>query len=198
MNPDPLAGLRPYHLPEPISWWPPAPGWWLLAALLMALAAALLLLRRRRTGREQPARLAARELDGLRTVWRAEGDDAAFMRGLSQLLRRFLLARFPGEPVAGLCGETWLRFLAEKAAETSFTDGIGRRLADAPYRRQARIDADALAELAACLIANVHGKAPPSKVKPLFHRNVHGKAPPRKLKPLFHRKVGKSGAEAGS
>ena len=155
MNPDPLAGLRPYHLPEPISWWPPAPGWWLLAALLVALVAVLLLLRRQRTRGAQPARLAARELDGLRAVWRAEGDDAAFVRGLSQLLRRFLLARFPGEPVAGLCGEAWLRFLDENAGDASFSDGIGRRLADAPYKPEARIDADALAELAARLIAAV-------------------------------------------
>ena len=41
MNPqDPLAQLRDIHLPEPVSWWPPAPGWWLLAVLvLIALVA---------------------------------------------------------------------------------------------------------------------------------------------------------------
>ena len=27
--------LRDIHLPEDISWWPPAPGWWLLALLSM-------------------------------------------------------------------------------------------------------------------------------------------------------------------
>jgi len=33
MNPDPLAPLRPLHLPDQIGWWPPAPGWWLLAGV---------------------------------------------------------------------------------------------------------------------------------------------------------------------
>ena len=35
-TPDPLAGLRGYHLPEAVSWWPPGPGWWLLARWLPA------------------------------------------------------------------------------------------------------------------------------------------------------------------
>ena len=34
---DPLAELRGYHPPDPVSWWPPAPGWWLLALLILGL-----------------------------------------------------------------------------------------------------------------------------------------------------------------
>jgi len=36
-QPDPLSQLRDIHLPEPISWWPPAPGWWLLVIIILIL-----------------------------------------------------------------------------------------------------------------------------------------------------------------
>jgi hypothetical protein len=155
MRPDPLAGLRDYHLPEAISWWPPAPGWWLLAALAIT-GAALVRWRRQRRGCVHASRLASLELARLRARWRADADATAFLRGLSQLTRRFVLARFPGEPVAGLCGENWLRYLAEKSAEPGFVDGAGRRLADAPYQANGSIadaaDVGAVADLVERLI----------------------------------------------
>jgi len=131
---DPLAGLRPYHLPEPVSWWPPAPGWWLLAVLLSVLAAAVYGWRRHRRAGRRSARLAARELARLRRALEADGDALACMRGLSRLTRRFVLARFPADHAAGLCGEAWLAYLADKSGEPAFLTGPGRRLADAPYR----------------------------------------------------------------
>lgn len=175
MKPDPLAGLRDYHVPEAIAWWPPAPGWWLLAALTIAAVAALLWWRRRRRGRAWASWLAAAELAQLRARWRADADDTAFLRGLSQLTRRFVLARFPGEPVAGLCGEAWLRYLALKSAEPAFIDGAGRRLADAPYwaagRRTGRAtdrtatetDVGAVADLVQRLIERHAGATPPAR-----------------------------------
>ena len=140
MMDDPLAGLRGYHMPEPISWWPPAPGWWLLAASAIAIAAAVLLWRRQRSWRHHASNLAARELAGLRAAWQADGDGLALLRGLSQLTRRFCLARFPADSAAGLYGDAWLSYLAAKSAEPAFVDGVGRCLADAPYWPDARAD----------------------------------------------------------
>jgi hypothetical protein len=141
LNPDPLAQLRGYHLPEPVSWWPPAPGWWLLALLLLlAIGAAvrLFLVHRRRGAARRNAR---RELQALRNAHTAGGDDTALVCGLSRLLRRFALARFPRERVAGLTGEAWIQFLDRYAADNVFTQGAGRALADAPYRTDAPLPA---------------------------------------------------------
>lgn len=165
MNQDPLAGLRAYHLPEPVSWWPPAPGWWILAGLVLVLAAALRFRRRRGRRLRQASHLAGRELAALRAVWHADGDDLALLRGLSQLARRFILARFPTDAAAGLTGEAWLAYLAEKSGNPAFVEGAGRRLADAPYRADCGADrgadASAIAELVEQLIArNVGGAAP--------------------------------------
>jgi hypothetical protein len=144
---DPLAGLRDYHLPEPVPWWPPAPGWWLLLVLIPGLLLLTLLLRRRARRRRLPSALAQRELTALRERYRRDADVPAYVSGLSQLLRRFVLARFPADSPGGLCGADWLRFLADRDDGDGFRTGVGRRLADAPYRPGAEIDAAALAEL---------------------------------------------------
>jgi len=154
---DPLAGLRDYHLPEPIGWWPPAPGWWLLLGLVVALLALVLVLRRRARRRRQPTALAVRELAALRAHYRRDGDGPAYIRGLSQLLRRFVLARFPGESPEGLCGEAWLAFLASKDDGDTFSRGVGRRLLDAPYRSHPELDPTELERAAAHWIRRNRG-----------------------------------------
>jgi len=165
----PLTDLRDYHLPEPVSWWPPAPGWWLLAALVILIAAILSWWRSQRVRRRHASRLASRELGELRDAWQAEGDDLALLRGLSLLTRRFCLARFPADSPGGLYGDAWLAYLAAKSAEPAFVDGVGRRLTDAPYWPECRgetppdqktgleTDAPAIADLVERLIVRNAG-----------------------------------------
>ncbi len=145
---DPLAGLRAYHLPGPVSWWPPAPGWWLLAglAVLACLVALGWALGRRR--RRAAARAALVELAGLRTAYARDRDPARFASELSRLLRRLALARFPRGEVAGLVGQRWLGFLDAHGGGGRFREGAGRLLADAPYRPRAEVPVDELAALA--------------------------------------------------
>ena len=135
---DPLAELRGYHPPDPVSWWPPAPGWWLLALLIVGLLIwvtvwALGAWRRRRLARAAP-RAALDELAALRAAHARDGDATAFARGLSRLLRRFALARYPRRAVAGLSGEDWLAFLDAHGGGGRFQAGPGRELLTAPYR----------------------------------------------------------------
>jgi hypothetical protein len=157
---DPLAGLRGYHLPEAVSWWPPAPGWWLLALLALVLAAlsARWLTRRYRSG--APARAAMRELAELRAGYARHGDAAAYAGGMSRLLRRYALTRFPRGEVAGLSGEDWLAFLDAHGGGGRFRRGPGRPLVDAPYRPDAELQAEALAQLVAEWIGRNRGRRP--------------------------------------
>jgi hypothetical protein len=156
---DPLAQLRGYHFPAPVSWWPPAPGWWVLGGLLLALiaAGAWVLLRRRR--RRAAARRAQEELQALRAALATGRDPAAFVRGLSRLLRRFALARFPRREVAGLTGADWLAFLDANGGGGRFRDGPGRLLTEAPYRPAGEIPAEELADLACdWILRNAEGR----------------------------------------
>ncbi len=156
MTPDPLAGLRDWHLPGPVSWWPPAPGWWLLAglALIGAVLAGRRWLRRRR--RLAAARAALEHLRRLRAEVAAGGDSRRFAAGVSGLLRRLALIRFPREQVAGLAGRDWLLFLDRTGGGGAFADGVGRVLVDAPFRGDGGLgsasDAEELTKLAAAWI----------------------------------------------
>jgi hypothetical protein len=144
---DPLTGLRPYHLPDAVSWWPPAPGWWLLLLITMVLIFAIVWWFNRRHRCHAAARQAARELERLRSSLSSDRDTAVFVRGLSRLLRRYVLAAFPGQPVAALTGDAWLNFLDNHGGAGRFQNGPGRQLIEAPYRPAAQVAADELAEL---------------------------------------------------
>lgn len=140
-----LDQLRDIHLPPTPGLWPPAAGWWLVA-LILVLGTVLWVARRRI--RQRPLRAALRELDALaRTHAR---DDVLLARGISRLLRRYVLWRFPQAGAAGLTGKDWLQFLDQHGGAGCFTQGPGAVLASLPYRRPraAGQEADAAALLA--------------------------------------------------
>lgn len=144
---DPLASLRGYHLPEPVSWWPPAPGWWVLALVILLAGAALIWWALRRHRRRAAARQALGELGVLRESLATGGDKALFVRELSKLLRRYALAVFPQREVAALTGAAWLDFLDRHGGNGRFSSELGQQLAAAPYRPQVQVAAEELAAL---------------------------------------------------
>lgn len=173
---DPLLGLRDYQLPPAPPWWPPAPGWWLLAGLALAVLAIAIWRRARRRQTTTAAGLAARELAALRATYAADGDGLAYLRGLSQLLRRLALARYPQAAPAGLTGARWLAFLASHRAQVSGDhaahrvqqrgpgdpapdaggigdEDLGRGLIEAPYRPVLSVDVEAVAHWVADWVA---------------------------------------------
>lgn len=83
--------LRDIHLPEAVSWWPPAPGWWLLPLLLGVLTAGAAWWWRTRE-RRQRRREALAELSRIEQAFIPDGDAHACARALSLLCRRLLLA----------------------------------------------------------------------------------------------------------
>lgn len=151
--------LRDIHLPEPVSWWPPAPGWWLLGALVMLVAAAVWLGRRWwRRRRLHPRRHARRALAEIRASYARHADDTRLIRELSACLRRVALTVAPRSEVAGLTGEAWLAWLDRFHEQRPYQTGPGRVLADAPYQHQPGIDARALLDLAEATLDAMTGR----------------------------------------
>jgi len=133
--------LRDIHLPDPVSWWPPAVGWWLMAGLILLLGTAFAWWWRRWLGGRY-RRLALRELEQLQQLPVTEQ-----IAALSRLLRQTALCHFPRAECAGLHGEDWLKFLDRPFKDQPFSQGAGRCLLDAPYRPHSSIDDDELLEL---------------------------------------------------
>ncbi len=134
--------LQPYHLPEPVSWWPPALGWIILAAavLLGITLITLLFFRWRAQGWR---RAAHRELDALHTAYRQGNCSNHELAGqLSILLRRICLTRFPNEEaLAGCTGETWQHNLERLCrGKVTFNAGKGKELLQAAYNAESNVD----------------------------------------------------------
>jgi cbb3-type cytochrome oxidase subunit 3 len=131
--------LRDIHLPEAISWWPPAPGWWLLATLIPLLLAIIFWLYRRIT--RKTAIKAAKKLL-LQLKQDTQRDNSEKLKDLSALVRRVAISRSGRHECAGLTGEQWLQYLERSVKGNPFTQGIGKLLANAPYQKNPPTDTD--------------------------------------------------------
>ncbi len=129
--------LRDLHLPEPVSWWPPAPGWWLLAGLALLGLVWLIVWYVRHRAFTAARRHAIRTLDAYSADFMKHGDAVLLGKQLSELVRRTMLAYAPRAEVAGLTGEAWLEWLDGDLDRSHFVEGDGRPLIDWPYRDSA-------------------------------------------------------------
>lgn len=158
---DVLPGLRDIHLPDPVSWWPPAPGWWLLGIAVTAALSMLAVAWQRYL--RSPRRAAFKTLERLKTDLQGTADSTSIAQALSGLLRRCALARFPRPEVAGLTGTAWLAFLDRTGGTNGFTKGAGRALQSAPYQIQPSIDEARLFILVEDWIRHAFSRAATSK-----------------------------------
>jgi len=91
--------------------------------------------------RKTPRKLALAELE---TIANSHEDARQKIRQLAILLRRTALSVYPRADAAGLVGNAWLAFLDAPLRRKDFSEGAGRLLIEAPYRREAEGDLDAL------------------------------------------------------
>ena len=162
----PALELRDIHLPEPISWWPPAPGWWVLAAGILLLIIIAFIIRKLYQGRQLNRDITA-ELERIKQRYADTQSKVELARSLSILLRRVSISCYPNHDVAGMTGERWLHWLDQaqvnrKAHNTSFDSDTGRQLLSTPYLPDDAVidvDAQALIELCESWLLASHNKA---------------------------------------
>ena len=136
-NPAEMLPLRDIHLPEPVSWWPPAPGWWLLLAGVLLLLAAFYLVKKIRHSRRLK-RAVAESFASIKQQYQHDHNKTRLAQNLSILLRRASISYYPRKNTAGLTGEDWLNFLdntlpASHDNTPGFNSTVGKILLTAPY-----------------------------------------------------------------
>jgi hypothetical protein len=124
--------LRDIHFPEAIGWWPPAIGWWLLMILMPLLLGFLFWFYKRLT-RQTALKTARKMIKALRND--TSLDDRSKITELSALLRRVAISTGTRSEVAGLTGQTWLRYLDSSVKGPRFSEGPGRVFLDMPYQK---------------------------------------------------------------
>jgi ABC-type nickel/cobalt efflux system permease component RcnA len=138
--------LRDIHLPDAITWWPPAIGWWLLLAVIIVAAFGCWLLYKKLT--KKTAVKTATAL--LMSIKQAENtDELETLKQLSACVRRVSISVNSRSEVASLTGKEWLNYLDQSVEGTPFSTGVGQYLSDALYRKKApeELEIGALIEL---------------------------------------------------
>ena len=139
--------LKDIHLPDTIGWWPPAIGWWLLAILIPLVVFGLYRFYKHLT-RKTAIKVAKKNLELIKLY--APEDIANQLRVLSILIRRVSMSFAPRSQVASLTGQAWLAFLDKSVSGNSFTQGPGRLLTEAAYRKTPPSSAEVAELLVLC------------------------------------------------
>jgi hypothetical protein len=116
-----LAQLADIHLPEPVSFWPPAPGWWILAAIVIAaiIFGAIKLIAAARYRKITDHALA--ELDKCYQAYAADSESESdknalqlqFVNRANSVFKRVALYHFDNTEIASLGGSQWVEFMRD-------------------------------------------------------------------------------------
>lgn len=147
--------LRDIHLPDAVSWWPPAPGWWIVAGVLLLTLLIGYMARKHYRSKALQRQIVA-EIETIKNNYQSHKNTYTLTQSLSVLLRRSCISFYPRHETAGLTGEDWLHYLdstypeKSSSSDSPFQQGVGKILASAPYmaeKSSTDIDGNALLEL---------------------------------------------------
>lgn len=146
---DPLAQLQDIHLPDAVSWWPPAPGWLFVCGVLLVAAGFFATRWFLGYRRNRYRRVAVSELEQLAAALDARKNPTSTLQAVNGLLKRVALRAYSREDVAQLHGADWASFLAERGKLGKRQAETARLLAEAPYQAEPPISGQK--ELADCI-----------------------------------------------
>ncbi|MFK7864056.1 MAG: DUF4381 domain-containing protein [Pseudohongiellaceae bacterium] len=157
-----LAQLADIHLPEPVSFWPPAPGWWVLALLL--LIAAIWLIRKVRT-RTVLKRIKSQAISELTACYERYSNSSSqepaslklrYVNEANGVLKRVALVHFSDNAVAGLGGSEWVNFIRANGNASLLDEAIADALSHGRFKTTIEVDVDAFHEFGLVWITSLY------------------------------------------
>ena len=131
-NVSPLSQLRDIHLPDAVSWWPPAVGWYGLLCVGIVFIVLAMRVAWRIHSRVKPKRQALKLLSQYRSHFVMHANVSLTCARVSELLKRVALTYFPRQQVAGLTGKAWIDFLSQTSKGCDFF-AVTEELLELPY-----------------------------------------------------------------
>jgi len=128
---DPLKDLKGIHLPDPISFWPPALIWYFIAALVICAIAGMMFLIWKILKNKRLRKRALKELEKIKK----QKNPTRQIINLSELLRRVAVKVYSRKKVASVSGKAWLQLLNQGIQSNEFTDGVGAVISTIPYQK---------------------------------------------------------------
>ena len=139
MNPTDSLPLRDIHLPDPVSWWPPAMGWWFLL-LASVLVLWLLYIIIRKLLKPVLKKSAKAELAVVIAAYQQHQNKHLLIQQLSILLRRIGISYLPRNEIAGVSGMQWYEKINQLASNNQFSDDMIQLLSRGPYQQNPQLD----------------------------------------------------------
>jgi len=138
--------LRDIHLPDAVSWWPPAIGWWILLAVILLSIYFIPKLYRWLTF--IPLHKVTNEAFlKIEDEYRQHQDNTQLAQSLSKLLRQISMTYHGREKVAHLTGEKWVDSLNTLTEKDYFSSELKNIIIHAPYQKNNNIDTTELLDV---------------------------------------------------
>ncbi len=133
MNPQvDLSGLKDLHMPTPPAAWPLPYGWWALGIGLVAVIILFFILKH--WWHQRPVIYALHQYRETTKL----ADDRAYLKAVSQLLRRVAIALYGRSVIASLSDQKWEDFLLSATPDT-LTQKQAHLISFAPYQTNKKI-----------------------------------------------------------
>ena len=138
--------LKDIHLPDPVSWWPPAIGWWLLL-LLLILGLVLLWLLVKKIRQPVLKKRAIAEMESVIQAYRDDRNKQQLMQQLSVVIRRIGISYLPRNRAAGVVGADWYERLNQLVEKDCLSQTSIQLLSVAPYQKSVDLKDEQVDEL---------------------------------------------------